>query len=151
MRRKDKEITEKSEIEAVIKESTVCRLAMVDGEKPYVVPMSFGYREGELYFHSALKGMKVDILKKNPDVCFEFDKEMGLVEAESACEFGFSYRSVIGFGKAVILKDAELKRAGLDIIMSQYAEGPFDYTDNAVKNLVVIRVAIDSMTGKGTR
>ena len=35
-------------IETVIKGSKVCRLAMVDQDKPYVIPMSFGY-DGSLY------------------------------------------------------------------------------------------------------
>ena len=73
MRRKEKEITDKAEIESIIKQSVVCRLAMsVDGS-PYVVPLCFGYAEDVLYLHSAQEGKKIEMLKQNNAVCFEFD------------------------------------------------------------------------------
>ena len=56
MRRKEKEITITKEIEKILKESKVCRLAMVDEDKPYIVPMNFGYSNGYLFFHSAKQG-----------------------------------------------------------------------------------------------
>ena len=65
MRRKEKEIVEKSEIEAVISKASVCRLGMAEEGMPYVVPLCFGYENNTLYFHSAKEGKKVDILKKN--------------------------------------------------------------------------------------
>ena len=58
MRRTEKQITDAADIQSVIEQSTVCRLAMVDGEKPYVVPLCFGYQDNALYFHGALKGEK---------------------------------------------------------------------------------------------
>ena len=73
MRKKEKEITEKSEIEAVIQKATVCRVGMSDNNIPYIVPMCFGYQEDAIYVHGSLKGKKTDILKKNQNVCFEFD------------------------------------------------------------------------------
>ena len=45
VRRKDKEISDASGINAIIEKAIVCRLAMVDGDKPYIVPLSFGYQD----------------------------------------------------------------------------------------------------------
>ena len=59
MRRKEKEITDKKEIEKVLQESNVCRLAMVDGDKPYMVPMNFGYRDACLFFTVQKRGEKL--------------------------------------------------------------------------------------------
>ena len=53
MRRKDLEIAERAEVETIIEEARVCRLAMCDGDRPYVVPLSFAYRDNTLYFHTA--------------------------------------------------------------------------------------------------
>jgi nitroimidazol reductase NimA-like FMN-containing flavoprotein (pyridoxamine 5'-phosphate oxidase superfamily) len=58
MRRKDKEILEKSNIEAIIEKSNVCKLGMVNGTTPYMASICFGYQDNTLYFHSALKGRK---------------------------------------------------------------------------------------------
>jgi len=71
MRRQDKEIQNEPEIKAIIKKAGVCRLGMINGNKPYIVPLCFGYHDNVLYFHSSLKGKKIDILQKNPNVCFE--------------------------------------------------------------------------------
>ena len=64
MRRSEKEITDKLAIEKIINASLVCRLALSDGNQPYIVPLCFGYQDRTLYFHSALEGKKIDILKK---------------------------------------------------------------------------------------
>jgi len=148
MRRKEKEITEASAIEAIIKKSLVCRLALSDDNSPYIVPLSFGYRDRVLYFHGFLKGKKIDIIKKNQKVCFEFDINTEIVKAEDACHWSMKYRSVIGFGKAVLLEDQEEKRNALNIIISQYSDGTFTFNDAILKKSGVIKVEIENMKGK---
>ena len=60
MRRKDREITEWNELLEVVQLCDVCRLAINDGEYPYILPLNFGYdaENGKitLYFHSARDG-----------------------------------------------------------------------------------------------
>ena len=148
MRRKEKEITEASAIEAIIQKSLVCRLALSDGNFPYIVPLCFGYRDKVLYFHGSLKGKKIDIIRKNQNICFEFDINTEIVKAEDACHWSMKYKSVIGFGKAVLLEDLDEKRKALNIIMSQYSDRTFQFNDANLKGTVVIKVEIESMTGK---
>ena len=148
MRRKEKEITDKAEIESIIKQSLVCRLALSDGGAPYMIPLCFGYAQGVLYFHSATEGKKLDILKRNHNVCFEFDTGIEVTTGKTACNWGVNYRSVIGFGQASFVEDVEQKRRALEIITAQYADKAYKLTDGAVKETFVFRVDIDSMTGK---
>ena len=148
MRRKEKEITEASAIEAIITKSLVCRLALSDDNSPYIVPLCFGYRDRVLYFHGSLEGKKIDIIKKNQKVCFEFDINTEIVKAEDACHWSMKYQSVIGFGKAVLLEDLDEKRKAFNIIMSQYSDRTFQFNDTTLKGMVVIKVEIESMTGK---
>ncbi|MCP4687690.1 MAG: pyridoxamine 5'-phosphate oxidase family protein, partial [Desulfobacterales bacterium] len=143
MRRKEKEITEKKEIEEIIRESTVCRLAMVDGEEPYVVPLNFGFKDGVLYFHSASQGRKIDILKSNPRVCFTFDVDVEILQGKEACEWGAKFRSVIGSGRAEFIRESQAKRDALDVIMAQYSDetfGSYEYPDKFLKMVAVIKV-----------
>jgi hypothetical protein len=58
------------------------------------------------------------------------------------------YRSVIGFGKAELVEDIESKRRALNIIMQNYLEGSFEYPEESIENTVIIKVEIESMTGK---
>ncbi len=148
MRRKEKEITDKNEIESIIHKSQVCRLGFVDEGLPYIVPLCFGYRKNTLYFHSAKQGRKIEILRRNPQVCFEFDVDAHIHSGETACAWGMKYRSVIGFGRASFIDDPEEKRKALDIIMTQYADGTFEYSEKALGKALVIKVEIESMTGK---
>ncbi|RZB37859.1 MAG: uncharacterized protein SRB2_00961 [Desulfobacteraceae bacterium Eth-SRB2] len=85
IRRKDKEITDNAEIESIICRSMVCRLAMADKNRPYIVPLCFGYKDNTLYFHSAGQGKKLDMLKKNYSVCFEFDIDYEPIKSDKVC------------------------------------------------------------------
>jgi len=139
-------------MERIIAGSTACRLAMVDGDQPYVVPLCFGYRDNLLYIHSASAGRKIDILKRNNRVCFVFDIEGEIIKkADQACSWSMKYKSVIGFGKASFIQDPQEKRKALDCIMRQYAEGSFVYAEEKIDKIVVIRIDIEQMTGKQSR
>jgi nitroimidazol reductase NimA-like FMN-containing flavoprotein (pyridoxamine 5'-phosphate oxidase superfamily) len=63
MRRQDKEITDPKKIEAVLKKAQVIHIAMLDGDRPYIVPLNFGYAENAIYFHCAREGKKIDLIK----------------------------------------------------------------------------------------
>jgi len=148
MRRKEQEITDRTAIESVIAKSTVCRLALSEDDRPYIVPLCFGYADNALYFHTAREGKKIDILKKNNRVCFEVDCDHELVSNENACKWSMKYRSVVGFGKAFVKEDPESKRKALDSIMQHYGGRPSDYSASIMEKMLVIKVEIKSMRGK---
>jgi len=150
MRRKEKEITDIARIEAILKKADICRLAFSDEDRPYLVPMCFGYENRTLYFHSAAEGRKLDIIRKNPNVCFEVEVENEMIRTEEACSWSLKYNSVIGFGRADILNDPKDKKKALDVIMAHYSEASFTYSDKALSRMVIIRVRIDQMTGKAS-
>jgi nitroimidazol reductase NimA-like FMN-containing flavoprotein (pyridoxamine 5'-phosphate oxidase superfamily) len=60
------------------------------------------------------------------------------------------YRSVIGYGKASFVTDENLKRKAFDIIMKQYTDGAFLYEEASLTSTVIIKVDIESMTGKNS-
>ncbi len=150
MRRKDKEINDIVAIESIIRRASVCRLAMCQDGRPYMVPLCFGYKDRTLYFHSAEKGRKIEILRRNNNVCFEVDIDHQLMQADQACGWGMKYRSVMGFGRARLIEDAESKRQALDIIMQHYSDKAFEYPSEAIESTMIIKVEIDSMTGKSS-
>jgi len=119
-----------------------------DGENPYIVPLSFGYKDKTLYFHSAAKGKKIDIIRKNPRVCFEIDINSKIIKAEDACKWSMRYQSVIGYGKAVLLQNTDEKREALKIIMSQYSDQKYHFIDKEIQKLAVIKLEIEDMKGK---
>lgn len=148
MRRKEKEVRDIAAIESVIRNSLVCRLGLARNNQPYVVPLCFGYSGNTLYFHSSPKGKKIDMLKTNGDVCFEFDIDHEVVQDVKPCKWTMNYRSVIGYGRATLVEDLAEKRKGLDIIMQHYSKTSFDYPDPSIDALTVIKVKIANMTAK---
>ena len=89
----------KENIEAIIRKASVCRLGMLDGDTPYIVPLCFGYRDDTLYFHGSIKSRKYKLIQKHPKVCFEFDILAEPMSAEDPCDWDMRYQSVVGFGK----------------------------------------------------
>ena len=148
MRRKDKEIKDKNEIEAILEKATFCRVAFSENETPYIVPVNFGYEDDCLYFHSASDGRKIETIKKNNRVCFEMDIDQEVVKSEKPCNWSVKYRSVIGFGRALFVDDLEEKRRALNIIVRHYSGAFYDYPDNALREVAVVKIEIESMTGK---
>jgi nitroimidazol reductase NimA-like FMN-containing flavoprotein (pyridoxamine 5'-phosphate oxidase superfamily) len=148
VRRKEKEMLDRTELEAVIHEARVCRLGLCDGGIPYVVPLCFGYTADTFYFHCAAEGRKLEILERNPEVCLELEAGVALKPGAKACDWGMTYRSVIGFGRAERVESSESKRQALDLIMARYASGTFDYPEAALGKTVILKVAVRSMTGK---
>ncbi len=151
MRRNDRQITDRSVIDGIIKRCKVCRLGMSDNGQPYIVPLSFGYDGRLLYFHAAAEGRKMDILKRNSRVCFEFDILEDVVPSEVACQWGMKYESVIGSGTAEIVEDANSKRAALELVMRQYSSADWTFNEQALDATLVICVSIQDISGKARR
>ncbi|MBI9070875.1 MAG: pyridoxamine 5'-phosphate oxidase family protein [Melioribacteraceae bacterium] len=148
MRRNEKEITDRLEIDAVIKRATICRIAMVDGNKPYIVPVNYGYKDNTLYIHSAHKGKKIDILKKNNHVCFEIDINTEIVKADKACNWSMKYKSVVGFGKAIFVEEQSEKKKAFTVLMNQYSNDIYEFNEEAVNTSTIIKIEIEDVTGK---
>lgn len=115
-------ISDRQQIEAILSKAKFLRLALSDAETPYIVPMSFGYKENVIYLHSSRKGEKIEILKKNPRICFEAASEIELITADDPCKYNVRYRSVIGHGQAKFLEDYNEKVEGLTVLSEHYGK-----------------------------
>ena len=74
--------------------------------------------------------------------------DVELVKTGNPCEWTTKYYSVIGQGKAFFLEDGEEKQKALDIILAHYSDDQYEYDEKAINNIAVIKVEIESMTGK---
>lgn len=130
----------------------VCRLALNDDGYPYIVPLNFGLEviDGQinLYFHSALVGYKLDLIKKDNRASFEMDCKHKLKYIEESCSSTMEYESVIGRGQIRIL-DEEEKTDALKKIVEQYNKDKEVHFDPAVisKTLVYV-LTVDNVYEK---
>jgi nitroimidazol reductase NimA-like FMN-containing flavoprotein (pyridoxamine 5'-phosphate oxidase superfamily) len=152
MRRIDRKINNKEGIEAIIKKADVCRIALVDGELPYIVTLNFGYKSGTpavLYFHCANTGRKLDIIEKNNTACFQMDVDHELVETKKACGYTMNFKSIVGYGKIYKVTDKNEKIEGLNYLMKQYSERTdFTYEEKMLEITTILKLEIDELTAK---
>jgi hypothetical protein len=149
VRRKEKQITERKEIDAIVHASPVCRMAMARDNRPYLVPLSFGYDGSTVYIHTAAQGKKIDFIQANPSVCIEFEHQVSVIRDDGlACKWSFKFKSVIGFGTISELIDPEQKQQGLDQIMRHYTDKAWTFNPKAVEKTRVWRIDLESLSGK---
>jgi len=148
MRQKKREVRDRKIIDDIIRRCRVCRLAMCDNGQPYVLPLNFGYDGQFLYFHAASEGKKIDMIKKNNRVGFEFDILHEIIAAPKACDWGARYESVVGSGTAEIMDALEDKKTALTYIMRQYGSDALDFSAEIMEKTLVLRVYIREICGK---
>ncbi|HNQ66972.1 MAG TPA: pyridoxamine 5'-phosphate oxidase family protein [Bacteroidales bacterium] len=142
-------ITDLQEIEKIITNAKVCSLAMISENKPYCVPMNFGYDDGIIYLHGAPEGKKFNALKENPDVCISFytDEALNIVHENVACSYSMKYKSVVASGSVVFVDEIEEKVRILNIIMKNYSgRDNFTYSKPALQNVSVFYLKPNELT-----
>nr|WP_321410435.1 GNAT family N-acetyltransferase [uncultured Carboxylicivirga sp.] len=149
MRKTNQAIKDKQIIDEIFQNSTICRLAMMDDEYPYIVPMNFGYDNDHLYLHSANEGHKIELLSSNPGVCFEVEESAEIIKNELVCKWSTAYRSIIGYGKVEFIVDNDEKEKALAIIMKHNGSDTVSVFDSRQFNAVsVFKLHIESLTAK---
>ena len=156
MRRKDRQVTDPTRIEAILRSAGRCRLGLIDNGLAYIVPMSFGVaKEGGklcLYFHSAPRGRKIELIEETGSASFEADTNYSLKAGAQACAFSCYYQSVIGHGTIAILRDAQEKLRALRCVMEHYTgRADWEIKDQMLSVVVGIRLEIEAMTAKEYR
>jgi uncharacterized protein len=96
------------EIEELLRNQLVGRIGCHSGESIYVVPISYAYEGNYVYAHT-YEGMKINIMRSNPHVCFEVDSSKDLSE----------WKSVIAWGEFQELTDVIKRSEGLKILMKR--------------------------------
>ncbi len=152
MRRKDKEITDRDEIEGILSACMVGRLGTCANGIPYITPMNFTYdREAaRIYLHCANEGRKIDNIRANQNVCFEVEEVTGTLVKQPTCASSVAYRSVILFGSIKILTDMVARNDALQKLASKYApQNPkAAFTDAMLNKTNVLEIEIREMTAK---
>ncbi len=148
MRRDDREITDRAEIDEILASSKVMYIALADGDMPFMVPVFYAWDGSALYFHSARAGTKIAIIKQNNNLCFAISTEHGVVESEVICNFEARHRTVIGFGKAVFIEQEQEKIAALNLIVARFSDKAWQFPPENLRATRVLRVDVISMKGK---
>ncbi len=75
------------EIEEVLRSNLLGRIGCSNGKKIYVVPVNYVY-DGRYVFAHSREGLKIDMMRDNPDVCFEVDEVQNFTNWRSVVLWG---------------------------------------------------------------
>ena len=152
MTKRELQITDEKQIRAILDTAKVVHLGLCADNEPYVVPMNYGYtmEEGKLvlYLHSAVRGKKLDMIRKNPRVFIELDCDRKPFEGEKPCQYGLSYSSLMGRGTARIIEDVEEKMEAMTALMKTQTQKDFTFNEKLVSIVAVIRIDVEEYTAK---
>jgi len=151
IRRKEREIHDRSEHLSILSMAKFMTIAMSKGDEPYLVTVNHvcDPESKSIYFHCAKAGKKVDFLKQNPRVCGEAIEDRGYVEG--ACDY--DYRSVHFYGKASEVTHIEEKRHALELMIEKLEKDPDEakkefIDQSSLVKVMIYRIDVESMTGK---
>lgn len=153
MRRKDREITDRSKINEIIKSCHCCRLGFCDGGRAYIVPLNFGFEiDGDrriFYFHSATEGRKIDLIDKTHFASFELDTNYMLHTGEKACDYAARFDCVMGEGRVDFITDREEKIRALNLIMQHYTDkNCWAYDEKLLNAMTVFKLEVQDISCK---
>lgn len=150
MNLRNREITKRPEMDSIINEADVCYVGFVDDGQPYVLPFNFAYRDDQIFLHCDNVGHKLDILAVNPNVCVNFNtgNELFNRNKEVACSWGMKYKSVNVYGKAEYIENYDQKYQIMKDFMLKYAGENFEFSEPSIKNVKVIKIPVERITGK---
>lgn len=97
------------QIDHVLVSQIVGRLGTQMDDRIYIVPVSYVYHEGYIYVR-AKEGMKVEMMRQNPKVCFQVD----------AIDDMANWRSVIAWGEYEELDDIVQQDKGVAIMSDRF-------------------------------
>ena len=76
-----------AQIEHLLKSQLIGRIGCHSDGVTYIVPVNYIYDGFNIYCHSA-KGMKIEMMRKNPEVCFEVDDIKTITNWQSVIAWG---------------------------------------------------------------
>ena len=145
-------IESREEMENILREEEIGYLGLSMDGRPYVVPLNYHYADGKILFHCGLKGMKLDYIKANPQVCFAVGRQPGQVREHAGgnpCHVDSD--SVICYGRARVLEDLDERKTTLNAFNRRFRPDAADVAPERVMNCGVVEIAISEMTGRQER
>lgn len=148
--RRNRQIISFEDCEKILNQNTSGVLALSgDNGYPYAVPLSYVYSNGNIYFHCALEGHKIDAIKSCNKASFcIIDKD-----TIAPGEYTTYFRSVIAFGKIQILENTEDKMEAIKKLAAKYSpletpENTLETINSSWEHFCTARLLIEHLSGK---
>lgn len=136
----------------ILDEGFLCHVGfLVDGQ-PFVIPTSYGRKDGNLYIHGSAASRMLRQMKEGVPVCVTVTLLDGLVLARSVFNHSMNYRSVVIIGKATLVDDPDEKIAALRALAEHIIPDRWDDArqpnERELKQTSVLRLPIEEFSAK---
>ncbi len=135
-------------IQQVLNSANILRIAYLDAGKPALVPVNFGHHQGKIYFHSSKTSSKLRCFRENPQISFQTDCGVQLINVSLPCKATVHYQSVMGSGLVSFIEDEEQKRHSLLIILKQHGIQSEEMPAASIEGTEVLCIEISECTYK---
>jgi hypothetical protein len=118
---------ERAAMHRILDEALICHVGFAGEDTPVVIPTAYGRTGDTLYLHGSAASRMLRTVGGGVDVCVTVTLVDGLVFARSAFHHSINYRSVVIFGRAIVVEDLESKLAALRAIVEHIVPGRWEH------------------------
>ncbi|MBP6686370.1 MAG: pyridoxamine 5'-phosphate oxidase family protein [Lacibacter sp.] len=137
------------QINNLLASQVVGRLACTDSIQPYLVPVTYAF-DGNYIYGQTNEGMKLDLLRNNPNVCFEVDSLTDMANWQSVIVRGKfeELKEHDADNARVILKNRIFPMMTSAVIDGEQHEVESELDDSNRMKHVMYRISIAEKTGR---
>ncbi|MFD0750290.1 pyridoxamine 5'-phosphate oxidase family protein [Mucilaginibacter calamicampi] len=138
------------QIEHLLKQQVTGRIACHANSITYIVPVNYVYDGTYIYSHSS-PGRKIEIMRTNPQVCFEVDDIQNIFKWQSAIVWG-TFEEVTDISEKQRIMQSLIHRImPLSIHPTNHPSHGIAESDSDIGisvELIVYRIAVNKKTGR---
>jgi nitroimidazol reductase NimA-like FMN-containing flavoprotein (pyridoxamine 5'-phosphate oxidase superfamily) len=152
VREADRAVYDRETVYRILDEGFLCHVGFVAEGQPFVIPTSYGRKDGVLYIHGSAASRMLRNIKEGLPVCVTVTLLEGLVLARSIFNHSMNYRSVVVLGKATLVDDPDEKLAALRLLSEHIIPGRWadarQPNERELKATSVLRLSIEEFSAK---
>jgi uncharacterized protein len=139
---------DKDEIDTLLRTQVIGRIGCQTDGKLYIVPITYVF-DGESIIGHTAEGMKTEIMRQNPNVCFEVDHVENMLNWQSVIVWGvyeelqgndarLAMQKLINKIQPLITSETSLQTHGIEV----------HQLETGGKKIIIYRIKISEKTGR---
>lgn len=147
-----REMNDEESVKSILDAGFLCHVAFQHQGQTMMIPTAYGRKDEDIYFHGSTKNFMLNQILDGQTICISVTHLDGIVLAKSLFHTSVNYRSVVLFGKALLVEDENERIEGLKIITENIVKGRWDEvtlgTEAQIKATMIIKFKIEKASAK---
>ena len=147
-----REMNDEESVKSILDAGFLCHVAFQHQGQSMMIPTAYGRKDEDIYLHGSTKNFMLNQILDGQTICISVTHLDGIVLAKSLFHTSVNYRSVILYGKAVLVEDENERIEGMKVITENIIKGRWDEvtlgTESQLKATMVIKFSIEKASAK---